>query len=806
MEQRPAATHLLQLTSRQPNSSRQAVVDVLRTDRHNRFMRTEELFAHSANSGGEWEPLSTHLKRVSKECAQYCQVFNAAPEGALLGWLHDIGKVGQLFQERLHGRATGVDHWSPGAALALANGFGEKNRARALIIEGHHIGLQRADSQSLIKRIGPYLDQRHPPKSESGTPSVFPLAKLHQALKEVGLHPPVSQIPAFVPEPLVCSSPARAMLRIRMLFSALVDADYRMTELHFLGKESISEAPSLDPDHWLAGLDLYRSSLQNRPQSPEMLRLREWLFQSAISAASHPHRMWTLTAPTGSGKTLAMLKFALEHAKHHNLRRIVFVLPYLALLQQTVQVLREILTLAYPNEEDSFLDTILVEDHSLVQELSAQSDTGASEAVRRSMTADWQAPLIVTTNVQLLESLHSRHPSSCRKLHRLSRSVILLDEIQTLPIHLSPITLATLGSLAEDFCTSIVFSTATQPAFQSLADAAAGFGGVNWRPVEITGFAPHRPPVPQRVRVSWHCSPSQSWSLEQLAARLAHSHSALCIVNTKRQARAVFELVRRIGSAAMFLATSLCPAHRRLVLEQVRSRLAANEPCLLVSTQCVEAGVDLDFPLVLRMIAPLDAIAQAAGRCNRNGARTEPGEVIVFSLDGDLGDLYPDALYREAAKMTRQMLHARHGTPDLTSEDLFTAYFQQWYQLLPEQERIEDLRKAVQSLDFPEIERSYRLIEQRQISVLVPFDRDLFAALRTEALEQGISARWIRQARQIAVGIFPPGKGAPVWSSLMPVRTKYEREIESWHILADDSLYDPVMGLLPVDKLSLLDI
>lgn len=769
-------------------------------------MRIEDLFAHSANSSGEWEPLSTHLTRVSEQCAEYCHAFNAATEGALLGWLHDIGKVGELFQKRLRGQAARVDHWTPGAALALCEEFGEKSRSRALIVEGHHIGLKRADTQSLKERFGPYLGAECKLDAEAPTPSIFPLTELKMRLAGVGLSPPSIQAQAFVPETLIRDQPARAMLRIRMLFSALVDADYRMTQMHFLGKESVPAPLPLEPDRLLTAVDKYRAALRSRPQSEQILALREWLFQSAISAACMPNRMWTLTAPTGSGKTLAMLAFALQHARQHNLRRIVFVLPYLALVQQTVQVLRQILTLAYPDTDDNSMDAILAEDHSLVQEPVTQPDTGISEAVRRSMTADWQAPLIVTTNVQLLESLHSAHPSSCRKLHRLSRSVILMDEIQTLPVHLSPITLATLGSLAEDFCTSIVFSTATQPAFQSLADTASGFGGVNWCPAEITSFAPHRPPVPKRVRVSWHSSPLEPWPLEQVAARLAESHSALCIVNTKRQARAIFEQVRRIGGAPVFLATSLCPAHRRHVLENVRSRLAANEPCVLVSTQCVEAGVDLDFPLVLRMIAPLDAIAQAAGRCNRNGARPEPGEVIVFSLEGEFGDQYPDTLYREAAKLTHQMLNASSGMLDITADSLFAAYYRKWYELSPEQDKIEDLRRAVQALDFPMIERSYRLIEQRQISVLVPYVRDLFLALRAEALEEGISARWIRQARQIAAGIFPPGKGAPVWSSLMPVRIKYARDIASWYILADDSLYDPDMGLLISDKLSLLDI
>lgn len=769
-------------------------------------MRPEELFAHSANSYGEWEPLSTHLKRVSEECARYCQVFEAASEGELLGWLHDIGKVGQLFQRRLRGLETGVDHWTPGAALALANGFGEQNRARALIVEGHHVGLQRADKQSVRERIGPYLSPQYPLNSESGTPSVFPLKELMRRLEEVGFDLPSRQIPAFVPEQLVSSSPARAMLRIRMLFSALVDADYRMTEMHFLGKESIADPPSLEPDRLLHAVDRFRASLGSRPQSQEMLALRQWLFQSAIDAASEPHRQWTLTAPTGSGKTLALLAFALEHARRHSLRRIVFVLPYLALAQQTVQVLRQILRLAYPDAGEDFLDTILVEDHSLAQVACAPPDTGASEAVRRSTMADWRAPLIVTTNVQLLESLHGAHPSSCRKLHRLARSTILMDEIQTLPVHLAPLTLATLGSLAQDFCASIVFSTATQPAFESLAATAAAFGGVDWRPVEMTGFARPKPAIPQRVRISWRCSPSDCWSLESVAARLAESHSALCIVNLKRQARAIFDLARQFGASPLFLATSLCPAHRLQVLERVRSRLSTGQPCILISTQCVEAGVDLDFPLVLRMIAPLDAIAQAAGRCNRSAARPEPGEVIVFSLDGNLREQCPDPLYYEATRLTRQMISEQPEMFDLMSESQFAAFYQRWYHLLPEQEKIENLRRAVHSLDFPRVERTYRLIEQRQISVLVPFDQRLFSTLRDEAINMGITADWIRRARHIAVGTFPPRPGAPMWSSLEPVRLKYANAAESWHILADKSLYDPDMGLLPAEKLALLDI
>jgi len=390
--------------------------------------------------------------------------------------------------------------------------------------------------------------------------------------------------------------------------------------------------------------------------------------EACLAAGEMEPGLFTLTAPTGSGKTLSTLAFALRHARRHGLRRIVIVLPFLSIIDQTVRVYREALA------EIAAGDRYLLEHHSLALEQVEGEDNAAR--LRGMLAENWDAPVVITTSVQLLESLFSNSPSACRKLHRLARSVVVFDEVQTLPLKIVLPTLAALSSLAGRYGTTVVFSTATQPAFMHLDKKVQGFCAAGWHPREIVPQELRLFERLQRVRVSWP-GDGERLAWDELAARFRELDQALCIVNLKKHAREVFAVLSsRHEGQAFHLSTAMCPKHRAAVLAAVRERLENGKPCFLVATQCVEAGVDLDFSSVFRALGPLDSIAQAAGRCNRNG-KLASGDLHVF-VPQDAG--YPPGPYRQAAELTAVMLRGGKE-PSIDDPADFERYFRSLYQI-----------------------------------------------------------------------------------------------------------------------------
>ncbi len=765
---------------------------------------SQPALAHSANQHNEVHTLRDHLLSVAELAREFARALGAEEEAFAAGLAHDLGKYGPLFQERLRGRARRIDHWSPGAWAAYER-WKETGMAATLAIEGHHLGLQEASAKRLEK-LDPKRKKTHP---EDRRYSESDCQRLLDRLEGDGLELPASSIftPSIYPGQ---NHPhqAAAMLDIRMLFSCLVDADFLDTEAHFLApkpgaKYQRPAAPRLRPGQALAVLDRHLEQLaQDSQASPEMKRLRADLLQACRSAAAHPPGLFTLTAPTGAGKTLSMLAFALTHARKHGLRRVVMVIPYLSIIEQTVQAYRQVLRSWIEPDE---LEAYLLEHHSLAgihprQDRDDEKDADQDD-IRRlrlsQITQNWDAPLVVTTSVQMLESLFSNRPSACRKLHRLAQSVILFDEVQTIPQELALPTLATLAHLSHRYQASVVFSTATQPAFTELSRAVQRLGGVRWQPREIV---PRETRLFQRCRRTFVHWPKDRKRLEwdELAQRMAEQGRALCIVNIKRHAQKLFHLLREQGHQGLFhLSTNMCPAHRQDVLRQVRERLEQPDiPCLLVSTQCVEAGVDLDFPVVYRALGPLEAVAQAAGRCNRRGL-LECGQVHVFKPPLDENAAYPDPSYQQAANVCEQML-ATLG-PHIEDPELFSRYYRKLFKL----SRLENMGKhldlAIRIQDFKEVALQYRLIRQRGINLLTAYDPEACRRLAEEVNQQGINRRWIKKSRPFTVSIFEN------------LRTKIDLQLEpvplpnrvgyapDWYILPDPEAYHPHIGLDPQD-------
>ncbi|MGE3977269.1 MAG: CRISPR-associated helicase Cas3' [Nitrospira sp.] len=748
-----------------------------------------QYFAHSANGHGKWHQLADHLASVSKIAKGFLQGRTGAEEAALAGLLHDLGKYGDRFQARLHGKDQGLDHWSQGAWVALAE---YRAVAAALAIQGHHVGLQRANMDALRRMNPQSLAQNHPFKLALSDSNCM---RLKQRAEADGL---------FIQKPSQTTlahqngmaQAVSAMLDVRLLFSCLVDADFLDTEAHFegdaQGKRRRPEGPKLNTSAALAALDAHMAALRSATGAQVAVRqAREALWNAVIRASQAEPGTFTLTAPTGSGKTLAMLKFALEHAKKHGLKRIVLAVPFLTVIEQTARIYRAVFKVTQ--------DNFVLEHHSLAglgAEAEQRDAEGANERQRRLLAENWDAPIVLTTNVQLLESLFSNRPSICRKLHNLMDSVILFDEAQSLPQHLAIPTLAALSHLAAAYRSTVVFGTATQPAFDTLNEAVKKHALQGWHPSEIVPDHPALFAVLNRVAVCWP-EPGEKRTWTQLASELRDVDQALVVVNLKRHAHVLLnELAGTEG--VCYLSTNLCAEHRRAVLNRVRKQLKYGKSCRLISTQCVEAGVDLDFPLVYRALAPLEAIAQAAGRCNREGRMKGMGKVVVFEPDEveSWRRRYPTHTYYQAAEVTRTLLVLQHGVLDINDLALFRDYYRRLYDLNNPDSQNQTLNDAIMALDFAEIARCYRLIDQSAIQVLVPWaDRwEEFDSLRIEAEREGISVGWMRRAQGLAVSVYRTNDGPPAWA--IPAKLRRGGVSDEWFILEGD-FYDDTLGLNP---------
>lgn len=758
-------------------------------------------YAHSAPEGGTPEPLREHLELVAARARTFAEPFDAGEEALTAGLLHDAGKASPLFGLRLEGRASGLDHWTPGATLALRL-YKQHGIASALAIQGHHLGLARA-SRDEIKSL-------HGAEECAGrTLTTENPDELLQRLAADGVHLPELSSSLYAQD----SPHGSGLLDVRMLFSALVDADFLETEAHFDRDEDgrrryRPDAPGLEAETALTVVEaeVARLGTTNPGRASEQVqRLRADLFDACWDGAAQDKRLFTLSAPTGSGKTLSMLAFALRHAHLNGLRRVVIAIPYLSILEQTAKVYRDLL-------EPVFGSGYVLEHHSLAgsRESAFQDDEqGATpaEVLRRRQAENWDAPLVVTTSVQLLESLFANRPSACRKLHRLAKSVVLFDEVQTLPRWLTVATLSTLSRLEERYGTTVVFSTATQPAFGSLDDKVRPWCSSGWRPQELV-----RPELRlfervRRVSVEWRVgtwTPEDRTPWEELANELGKEAQVLCILNLKRHARDLAERLSRQGVESLFhLSTNMCPAHRRFLLAEVKRRLKAGEPCRLISTQCVEAGVDVDFPVVYRSFAPLDAIAQAAGRCNRNGRMRERGRLVVFLPEEPAETAYPGGDYRQAADVTREVLLSLPAIHwNLESPKLYDHWYRRLYDLsrlgTGEIAKERELQKAMESRNFEATSRRYRLIESDTVQVVVPWDGEAFERLRESSMGTlWIKRDWLRDAQVHSVSLVRRrlDQYAGVLLAAPLGAQRPEQRSEDWFFLQDGEVYDEDFGL-----------
>ncbi len=649
------------------------------------FMR---IWAHSRNVEGERHLLADHLRGTASLAREFAEPLGAGDLAYGAGLLHDAGKLFPEWQEYLLASEAGmkpkkVPHKETGAclySLGKAAGF--------LSIMGHHGGIP--------DRYGGMVSEvRTRAREEEALELLFQeLPEVKQLLDQ-----------DVYPEHWSGSKEA-AEMRTRMLHSALVDADFLDTAAHF-NASPVRMSRKADMSAMLT-LFLQRRAkkLQDRRPSP-LDAARECLFEEALEKAQLPPGIFRLNAPTGSGKTFTSAGFALAHAAKHSLRRVVVAVPFLSITDQNAAVYRQLLG-----------DEFVLEQHSAVE----------FEKLARYGVTNWDATFIVTTTVQLFESLLSNKPSRTRKLHRLVNSVIVLDEIQAIPVRVLPVILDVLRILVDYFGATVLLSSATQPAWDTLRAWSCD------HKVEITDVASSAAKLHARfarTTIEW----VRYYTLDGLAADIAKEPNSLTIVNTVREAQ---ELTKKAATVkdgtVLHLSTRLYPAHRKRVLDQIKAAQTRAESVTVISTQLVEAGVDLDFPVVFRAKAPAENIIQAQGRCNREG--NGRGRVVVV----DCPELHVLQDYRTSAALTES--HFRDDPNGMSNPERVRQYYEAAFLNLGidyEKSEAAEINSERSRLQFETVARRFRMIDDSSEAVVVgdaPEAAVLLDDLR-QRLEQG---------------------------------------------------------------------
>jgi CRISPR-associated endonuclease/helicase Cas3 len=713
--------------------------------------------AHTGGPGGRGHDLVDHLRDVASRARRFAERarsdyldFAAMAEWA--GWLHDLGKYRAEFQLYLQGRRPGgtdTQHAVFGAARAAKVGL---PCAVAMTILGHHAGLPKlAEVRGRIQE-----------------PSLDPLGVAEELAKRLftdlgsdGSWPP--QVREFLGGRRGVEATNTQELLIRMLFSCLVDADYLDTEVYMVGKERVTTP--LQAGELFRRLDQSVQKLAVDALPTPINQSRSALYAACVATAERPPGIFRLTAPTGSGKTLAMLAFALKHAELRGLDRVIVVLPFLAIIEQNARVYREALGAA----DDP---GVLVEHHSAVLTKGDETGSGETESAdwvrAKQATENWDAPVIVTTAVQFLESLFARRPSACRKLHNIARSVVVFDEVQTLPFPLLDPILSAVRDLRDKFGVSFLLGSATQPRLERSTYLPNGLETEGRESHEIVADRAALFSVFRRAALTLPCLTEPPWSWDDLAQRVKLERQALIIVNLRKHSQDLFDRLKTAKVPGLFhLSSTMCAGHREEKLGRkneptpgtIYDALKKGDPCVVVSTQVVEAGVDLDFPVVFRAVAPLDAIIQAAGRCDREGRLTRAagrlaGRVIVFRPAAEPAT--PPGYYQTATTKALAVLEEHAADPQCLLDDPehFARYHQGLIALGEGHDRSSKIQAARKKLDYPEVADLFRVIDDAGQGVVVQYG-DAHKTIEAIQRRQYVSFDDRRALQRFTVNLYP---------------------------------------------------
>lgn len=697
-------------------------------------MASHPYLAHIASDGRE-QTVAAHLQETAALCRSFAAEFGQAQRGAFLGMAHDIGKNSDAFQKRLLGGPR-VDHATAGALECAKRGESEM----ACCVVGHHGGMPDFGNPNTDYPGAPTCTGRIK-KAQTGN---IPPYHWEGELPSPGKKPPLDNLYSI-------------SMWVRMMYSCLVDADFLNTESFMAETVPLRSGYDSLPE-LLRRLNDYIAPWF--PGKTELNRNRCAILSACMEKASLPRGVYSLTVPTGGGKTVSSLAFGLKHAVENGMKRVIYVIPYTSIIEQNAQVFRDILG-----------ESNVVEHHSGVS-YDDDDETSCNNYFQRLASENWDAPVIVTTAVQFFESLYSNRPSQCRKLHNIANSVVIFDEAQMIPTcHLLPC-VGAMASLASQFRSTIVLCTATQPV---LTDLFRRF----YPQVQITELCPRVGDYFQKFqRVTYQ--DGGLLSDEALAAELQQHNQALCIVNTRKAAQSLYALLPEEGR--FHLSTLMYPAHRRQILNTIRQRLSSGLPCRVVSTSLIEAGVDVDFPMVWREIAGLDSIAQAAGRCNREGRRN-PAESFVTYFQSE----HPALLLQKINVQAAGEALKRGGNPGApeTMTDYFTALRSLIGENMDKSNTVKHLQEML--LPFKTVAEGFHLIDQETNTVYIPLGAG--EELCRPVQEKTANRENYRRAGQYSVGIYRE-HFLKLWQA-----GDIQLLSENSAVLTNLSLYDPETGL-----------
>ncbi len=644
---------------------------------------------------GRMQTVEEHLTGTAELAEKFAGSFHAGEYGFCIGKLHDIGKYSQEFQNHILRGGPKVDHSTAGAQAVLSASKTGVGLMMAYCIAGHHSGLPNGgssadspDEATLFARMKRTVPDYAHFCSTAGLPAILPKSA-----------PPIR---------MLGKGGFTAAFLIRMLFSCLVDADFLDTE-KFVSGGTVTRGGMESIPVLLKKLMKYLEKFGAPANS--INAKRNEILNSCLRKAAGPKGLYTLTVPTGGGKTLSSLAFALKHAAKHGMERVIYAVPYTSIIEQNASVFRSILGSGN-----------VLEHHSNFTFPDCKEEEETKKQKKLKLAAEnWEAPLIVTTNVQFFESLFANKSSRCRKLHNIADSVIIFDEAQMIPREYLFPCIRAISELVWNYGCTAVLCSATQPALQGLFPAG----------IECTEICNNVPETYEYFRRTTIVQ-AGIMSDDALAEAMNAKRQILCIVNTRRHAQNLFKLLEKEG--AFHLSTLMAPAHRSEKMDQIRKRLKSGQPCRVVSTSLIEAGVDVDFPLVFREEAGLDSEIQAAGRCNREGKHPkEESRVIIFSPEEQYcGHLLPSVQLQTDITKSVARKYA-----DLSSPDAIRCYFETTYRVSGEQL---DRKKIVDALEegaannfsfpFAEVAKEFRLIETDTKAILIPAWSEAQALLR----------------------------------------------------------------------------
>lgn len=715
-------------------------------------------YARSENNKGEKETVSHHLQLTAELAGEYADIFDEKQNAQCVALLHDLGKYTVMFKEVLQHTRTGVNHAAVGAALL------KDCVILATIVYAHHSELDW-DINTILEDIwngNRERDDIGKRISAVGKNEILKCLEIFRKENEFITPKKISWVNDISNKFLYC---IEIMLYTRMLYSCLVDADYTASASHFDEKYlMLCKEKNMDADRQFNILTEYKERIsKNSKANSDVNKLRNKIYDDCVEAADRKSGMFTLTAPTGSGKTLALLAFALRHAVKRKKRRIIIVLPFLSIIEQNAQIYNDICENVF--EQHSATDYHKTEDNEMLR-----------------IYADrWSADVIITTSVNFFEGLFKHRASDCRRLHNIANSIIVFDEAQSLPIGLIDSSISVLNCLCDKYRCSVVLSTATQPSFGYRKN-------IKWNSYEIIQNQKEIFRKLKRNEVIWDIE--KRTDLYDIAKKISNSKSCCAIVNLKAHCEKLYNYVKEMcrDDSVYVISTNMCTEHRRDVIDKIKERLKEGQECRIISTQCIEAGVDIDVDEIYRSLAPLEAIIQSAGRCNRNG-RLDRGKVTIFVPNEE--KLYPDKNYEIAAMKVKILLSMYHDI-DINDPEIIDEY----YKMLFSDNENDDkkLREAIENIQFDEVERNYKFIKNGGVNIIVPYHpkQSLYDEVVEKIRENGISPSVIKMARGITVTSYDLDKVKNLCERTF--QKAYfdgkEKQIETnWYILSEPNMY-----------------